>query len=132
MGTAKIVEMLLKHGASVNAVGAWMQTPLHCAAEVDSAVPMLKVLLAAGAKHNIKDKSGNTPLHLAAFNFNAEGVRLLLAGGADPRVKNREGKTPIEMIEFRRAVRYPTDSLDWNKFWAAIRCDSILGTAVHK
>lgn len=132
MGTAKIVEMLLKHGASVNAVGYRMQTPLHRAAEADSTVPMLKVLLTAGAKHNVKDQSGNTPLHLAAFNFNPEGVRLLLAAGADPRVKNREGETPIEMIDFRRALRYPTDSLDWNKFWAAIRCDSILGMAVHK
>jgi ankyrin repeat protein len=128
-GTAKIIEQLLARGASINAVGYRMQTPLHCAAEGDWAVPMLKALLAAGAKHNVKDRDGNTPLHLAVINFNPEGVALLLAAGADPRALNRHGKTPLESLDFGRVVNGDSRTFDWHKIWVAIRCAQVLRDA---
>lgn len=44
-----------------------------------------------------RDKGGNTPLHLAAWNGNTAVVERLLKMGADIDAKNKSGQTPVEL-----------------------------------
>ena len=53
-------------------------------------VEVLRLLLAAGAEVNARDKAGNTALILCT---SAEQERLLLEGGADPSASNYKGQT---------------------------------------
>jgi len=47
---------------------------------------------------NIKNKAGNSALHIAAFNNHQEIVKLLLLNHADINLKNSEGNTPLMWI----------------------------------
>jgi ankyrin repeat protein len=50
-------------------------------------------LLAAGADPNVKDLDGETPLHIAAEQCNADIAELLLKHGADPNARDEHGFT---------------------------------------
>ena len=57
-----------------------------------------RLLLAAGADPNSKDRYGNTPLHWAAANAPTTALPLLLAGGGDPyQINNNTGWTPLHV-----------------------------------
>jgi ankyrin repeat protein len=58
------VEVLIQHGAEVNARNDWGQTPLLLAVDAED-VYLVKVLLERGAKVNVKDKNRITALGLA-------------------------------------------------------------------
>jgi 26S proteasome non-ATPase regulatory subunit 10 len=64
-GHVDILQLLLNHGASVNAVNNDGRTPLHYAASWGH-VDILQLLLSHGASVNAVDKEGGTPLHDAA------------------------------------------------------------------
>jgi ankyrin repeat protein len=89
------VEALLKQGADVNqqqeSDGA---TALQWAAYVDD-VPILDALIRAGAKPNLANQLGVTPLMLACANRNPATVDLLLKGGADPNAKSGDRESPV-------------------------------------
>jgi ankyrin repeat protein len=55
----------------------------------------LKFLLANGAKTNISDAEGNTPLHIAAFYRNSENLETILEANPDLDTINSEGNTPL-------------------------------------
>jgi hypothetical protein len=102
------VKLLLAKGANVNAVsktqdlpkiqtgtvefGGW--TPLLMAVPFGP-VDLIKTLMDAGAKVNVQDYRGFSPLMLAATTDHAspEIVRLLLAHDADTKPKTRAGET---------------------------------------
>jgi N-acyl-D-amino-acid deacylase len=102
------VKMLLAKGANVNAVsmtenlpriqtgvvqfGGW--TPLLMAVPFGP-TEIVKTLMDAGAKVNVQDYRGFTPLMLAAAtdHANPEIVRMLLAHNADKQPNTREGET---------------------------------------
>lgn len=52
-------------------------------------------MLAKGAKPNLTDNNGTTPLMLAAQIRFLDGARLLLAGGAQVDKANERGETPL-------------------------------------
>jgi len=54
---------------------------------------VVRLLLAAGADVNARDKQGNTALMLCRSDV--EQVELLLKAGADPNVRNLEGETAL-------------------------------------
>lgn len=56
-------------------------------------------LVLTGAKVNIKNKEGKTPLHYAAISKNADidFIDFLIEKGADVNAKNRQGETPIHL-----------------------------------
>ncbi len=79
---------------SVLAAQADGMTALHWAAYHDD-LELAKTLLAAGAKAEITNRYGVTPLSLACTNGNAAFVELLLGAGADANTALVGGETPL-------------------------------------
>ena len=71
-GHADAVRVLTSRGAEVNKPETCLgQTPLHAAAQEDL-VPVIELLMSKGARHDVRDKYGQTPLHIAAFKGHNE------------------------------------------------------------
>src|SRR5206468_10378878 len=102
------VKLLLAKGANVNAVSKTQDLPKIQTGTVEfggwtpllMAVPfgppeIVSTLMDAGAKVNVQDYRGFSPLMLAAAtdHANPEIVRLLLAQSADTKPKTRAGET---------------------------------------
>jgi ankyrin repeat protein len=60
----KIAALLIRHGADVNRADAGGSTALHFAV-LNRNPELIRMLLAGGAKKNVKDSQGYTPLDLA-------------------------------------------------------------------
>ena len=93
------VQLLIRHGADVDARDDTHSTPLHLASSKECAVTA-DLLIRHGADVNAQNGNQSTPLHLAAGSRLAlEGtvVRLLLHHGANTNAKDSEGRTPLEI-----------------------------------
>ena len=73
-------------------------TPLMAAA-ITGQSDAAGLLLAKGAKPDIKNKEGSTALHMAAFLGHTEIVKALVANGADVNVRNVRSKTPLDTVK---------------------------------
>lgn len=71
-------------------------TPLLQAAAAGH-IPVMEMLLRAGADPNLESGEGWTPLHKAVANGHANAVRLLLASGATVDVRHSDGTTPLAL-----------------------------------
>lgn len=82
--TTEMIQLLLHHGAPVNAVTAEGQhSALHATCfSTTTQVAAAKLLLAAGADVNARNAAGTTPLYWAAKLGHAPMVQLLLDKGA--------------------------------------------------
>jgi ankyrin repeat protein len=83
--------------ADVNAVEADGSTALLWAANADDAGLVVR-LLKAGAKANVRNQLGATPLGEAAFHSNTEMIGALLGAGADPNAAGADGQTPLMLV----------------------------------
>lgn len=106
------MQLLLDHGANVNAADFLGRTPLMYAARSDApSVQAVKLLLAHGADVNAKDthpKAGDegwTALDMAKQNGNAEVVALLEKAGAKSGGMPREVLTPRLNNEIRASIQ---------------------------
>lgn len=79
---AEIVQLLIAHGAPVNARQAEGFAPLHSAAQ-NGSIDIIQALLAAGAEVNAREVEGKTPLTYAVNENHQEAVDLLLKYGAE-------------------------------------------------
>jgi len=101
-GHAGAVELMLDHGAEVDASGrGWMTgTALHSAVSRKRS-DVARRLLEAGANANARQSAGWTPLHSAAHNGDLESLDLLLAAGADPSATNDEARSVLDLAQER-------------------------------
>ena len=71
------------------------ETQLHHCARKGIISSVIRLLSIRNINVNVKDVSGNTPLHWAARNGHVEITRLLLQNGAEVNAKNNYGNTPL-------------------------------------
>lgn len=89
----RTIELLLEHGADVNATNAAGQTPMllllgarsepGTAADQKHLLVLLRLLLHAGADVDVQDQRGVSPLHACAMHGLLLPARVLLASRAD-------------------------------------------------
>lgn len=86
-------------GAAVNTRNYDGRTPLHVVAATNSDSPVntaaTKALIDGGAKTDVYDDVGNTPLHLAALKDKLDVVLLLIKAGANVKVRDELGWTAV-------------------------------------
>ncbi|CAB0041430.1 unnamed protein product [Trichogramma brassicae] len=102
---SRVIDLLLRGGADVNVSNAAGSTSLHiiCDREQDGelAKQFFKIVddKNLNLQVDVRDRSGNTPLHLALRSGNAIAAKLLLRRGASPNLANVEhGWTPLHII----------------------------------
>ncbi|MCJ8330713.1 MAG: ankyrin repeat domain-containing protein [Lentisphaeria bacterium] len=87
-----IYSFLIKEGADMNSVhGSSKNGILHNLARGNK-IESLKLFIEKGAKIDIKNSKGHTPLYLACINKKIEAMQMLIAAGADV-------KSVISLIE---------------------------------
>jgi ankyrin repeat protein len=89
----KAAELLIRHGASVTAVDAKGQQPLHVAQHKE----MVSLLLANGAPVNTYDKERRQPIHRFVFFADEGMIATLLDHGADVDAPDGNGRTALEI-----------------------------------
>ncbi|XP_016392297.1 ankyrin-3-like isoform X3 [Sinocyclocheilus rhinocerous] len=90
------MELLLKHGASIQAVTESGLTPIHVAAFMGHE-NIVTQLTNHGASPNTMNVRGETALHMAARAGQANVVKFLVANGADVDAKAKDDHTPLHI-----------------------------------
>ena len=65
-------------------------------------VEWVRQLIEDGANPNIKDRYGETPLHISARSGHAKIIEILIAGGADVKAKDDFGQTPLHFAKWEK------------------------------
>jgi len=99
-GHAKVVELLLKHGADVNARDDTGSIPLHSESS-GGHVGVMELHLRRGAEVNARDEMNFIPLHCASLGGYVEAIKLLLKHGADVNAKTESQLTPVYFASIR-------------------------------
>jgi len=109
-------ELLAVKSQGVNAIDNNGRSPLHHASE-QRYDAVLKELIEKGARLDLADRFGNTPLHQATLVGNAYTTGFLVKAGADPKVRNKDGKTSFDLAmqstkseELLKALRGEVDA----------------------
>ncbi|XP_057318711.1 ankyrin-1-like isoform X2 [Microplitis mediator] len=92
-GNMKMVELLLKNGAEVNAINDSGETFLIVAVKKDS-LELVKILINAGAQVNLSNDENYLPLHWAVRRSNYSTTKYLIEQGAEIN-SIRQDKTPL-------------------------------------
>ena len=100
---ATIVQPLVEAGANVDAVATWGQNPpnqtaLHVAASTGMAQLVAALIDVGGAKVDVVDGKGQTPLLRATMDHHVNVVDVLLSRGADPSLANVDGCSPLIVL----------------------------------
>lgn len=103
-----ITEMLLKHGADVNAKGGFHGTALHAAIE-NGHNRSIKLLLNAGADYHSEGGRHGTILEAACYSKSGEAFHLLIKAGANPNSPSLGRGRILQLAAFKERddiVRY--------------------------
>jgi len=104
-----IVKLLINHGADVNAINSYDDSPLHEAIFMDFE-SIVELLLNHGARVDVKDFYGNTPLFSAVLNDSKEIVKLLIEHGADVNTKGAQNNTPLHVAKSKDIAELLVDN----------------------
>ncbi|KAH9176597.1 ankyrin repeat-containing domain protein [Lactarius sanguifluus] len=96
-GNLEVTQVLIKHGADVNALRAVGWRPLHIASYVNH-LEILRSLVAGGADVNARDNDW-VAINMASGSGHLEVVRYLLENGADPNVRALNGTALFQALE---------------------------------
>jgi ankyrin repeat protein len=96
-GLSDVVASLLKLGADVDAQDNDKMTPLLCASGPFRSIAAAQVLLKHGANVRLRNKNGQTPLHVASENHFSNVVALLLESGAEVDAQDDNNMTPLQI-----------------------------------
>ncbi|MEM7040509.1 MAG: ankyrin repeat domain-containing protein, partial [Bacteroidota bacterium] len=77
----KVLKLLLKNGANIDAGDSEGKTPLMYALRSPGGEKYALALIRRGANYTARDNAGNTAMHYAAFGGNIEGIHMTSAGG---------------------------------------------------
>lgn len=109
------VEVVLNHGAAVNAQDRRGQTPLHRVfsnqqynnrGPAEDCTQIARLLLAKGALVDTVDSVGCTPLHYAAEVGAVDAAAVLLEAGAAVSARDCEGSTPLHRASLAAVGSY--------------------------
>ncbi len=103
LSNPSLLESLLCHGASPNAVDANGYAPIHHALESRNTAA-LAALLEAGADVNARNPLYQTPLLLAVMAEDLPLAQTLLDAGADLNLWDRRGDTALHKAVQRRSI----------------------------
>jgi ankyrin repeat protein len=107
-GDAKMTEILIQHGADVDAANGNGETAAFLAA-AEGHKTVVELLNRAKADLNASDHKGNTPLHMAMGAEHFDCARQLLWMGASARSRNVHGLRAEDMAQ---TMRQPQDLVD--------------------
>ncbi|CAE8619070.1 unnamed protein product, partial [Polarella glacialis] len=93
-GDGKAVELLLSHGADIEAQAAGGRRPLHCAAERGH-LAVLQALLRNGAEAAAVTEEGKGPMMLAAARGHLTAVQCLLESGVNVQAADSSGQEAL-------------------------------------
>jgi ankyrin repeat protein len=101
--TPKAVQLLLQHGAKVDAVSKNPQAnqPLHAALALSRNTESIQLLLAAGANPDALQAGGFSPIFSAATANRRDLAQLLLGHGAHAHLRSDQNKTPADFARER-------------------------------
>lgn len=102
-GVVRIIDLLLRHGAEVDAVSNIGTTPLHMACRAGNVwrescpntLAAVKRLLDAGANPDARSESNETPLHIAAARAEHRIVTELIRRGVKVVARDDLGQAPL-------------------------------------
>ena len=87
-------------------------TDLHLRAALNRRDRLKKALAEEDIDVNIRDRSGNSPLHYAAYFNNVEIIDILHVAGADLDAQNNKGQTPLHFAYHAKSTAAVTDLCD--------------------
>lgn len=105
LGHLSIVEMLIKHGANINAADINGHSPLHGAAK-EGRKEVVRFLIERGADTNAKDKDEIQPLQLAALKGHDDIVEMLLQKYVETHLDDTN-KTALCFTAISRGNQFP-------------------------
>ncbi|KAM6275662.1 ankyrin repeat and SOCS box protein 4 isoform 2-T2 [Spheniscus humboldti] len=115
LGIPELVAFYVEQGAHVDALNAYMETPLACAAywalhykdQIYSPDHHLicRMLLDYKAEVNTRDEDFKSPLHKAAWNCDHVLLHMLLEAGAEANIMDVNGCAPLQYILKVTSVR---------------------------
>jgi len=99
-GNIEAVKQHLTAGTDINAkTKGYGWTPLFYATSGGGQKEIVELLIAEGADVNAKDKLGDTPLQVAAYQGHKEIAELFIANGAYVNAKSDNGRTPLDWAD---------------------------------
>jgi len=94
-GDVAAVRALLANGASPNSVDLDSRYALILAASGDHPEIVALLAKARGVRLDVRDRAGNTAMHLAAERGYIQVAEALVAAKMNPDLDNRSGETPL-------------------------------------
>ncbi len=91
------VKQTLHHRFDINEKSGQGHYVIHMATRKEVKDEILELILKAGARPDVKNREGQTPLHLAVLGDSPKKVLLLLKANADPSIGDSLGNTPLHL-----------------------------------